>query len=359
MLEKSVCQYGHRHIIFRDDTLTVNKKWALEICQGIIMRRLNFIWSCDTRVDKLDEELLYFMRLAGCQRLSFGVESASPLILKNIKKHITPELVAEITRSARKFGFQIRYYIMAGNRGETMDTFQETLNFIEEARPNQVYTSKLSIFPGTEEFKIIQAAGLSPEIFFKEDFFYLHKFAGRPQDEKLVFDLMKENDTLEQVIHYSAEELRAILEIFPHSAAAHLDLAGAYVREAEYDQAEEQVRLALELDYPYPGLALNYLACIAAARHDYAGVMAYLFKAQLSYPHAVVMQNMEIFQRWLKERGQEKGLPLQLTAHNFFESNYIFQQPETPGPIILTLKDGKEYRLGPEESRAEPLLIQA
>jgi anaerobic magnesium-protoporphyrin IX monomethyl ester cyclase len=42
---------------------------------GIRERGLSFFWSCDTRVDLLTDELLREMRLAGCQRLSLGVES--------------------------------------------------------------------------------------------------------------------------------------------------------------------------------------------------------------------------------------------------------------------------------------------
>lgn len=359
MLQKAVCQNGQQYIMFKDETFTSHRARALDICQGIIKRNLNFIWSCDTRVDKLDEELLYFMRLAGCQRLSLGVESASPVILKNVKKHITPELVLEITRLAKKYGFQVRYYIMAGNRGETLETFRETLDFIEKAQPHQIISSKLIIYPGTEEFNIMQGNGATPEIFFKENYFYLKKFAGRPQDEKPVFGLMKENATLHNTLYYNVDELRSILEIFPNHPAVQLDLAGAYVREGQYDKAEEHVRRALELGYPFPGLALNYLACIAAAKRDFSGVMAYLFKAQENYPHDVVIKNMQSFHTWINAGGMEKGMPLNLIAHNLFEMNFIFQQPEKPGPIILRVgEEGKEYRLGPEDSLTEPLHVQ-
>ena len=67
MLQKAVCQYGQKVISFKDDTFTANRKRALNLCQGIIKRKINFVWSCDTRVNMIDEELLYFMRLAGCQ----------------------------------------------------------------------------------------------------------------------------------------------------------------------------------------------------------------------------------------------------------------------------------------------------
>jgi anaerobic magnesium-protoporphyrin IX monomethyl ester cyclase len=51
MLQKAVCQYGRKFICFKDDTFTAHRKRALALCQGIIKREINFLWSCDTRVN--------------------------------------------------------------------------------------------------------------------------------------------------------------------------------------------------------------------------------------------------------------------------------------------------------------------
>jgi len=84
---------GKKIIAIKDDTFTFNRKRVLQICDGIVKRNLHFLWSCDTRVDVLDEEVLFAMRKAGCQRISLDVESASPEILKTINKRITPKKV--------------------------------------------------------------------------------------------------------------------------------------------------------------------------------------------------------------------------------------------------------------------------
>ena len=100
MIYKAVHKHGQKIIAFKDDTFTANRERALAICKGIIKQKLNFIWSCDTRVDALDDEMLYFMRQSGCQRLGLGVETASPLILKNIKKKISPRAVLDATQTS-------------------------------------------------------------------------------------------------------------------------------------------------------------------------------------------------------------------------------------------------------------------
>ena len=87
-LEHALARVPVRILLIKDDTFTTHKNRVVELCHGIRERKLNFLWSCDTRVDVLSDELLREMRLAGCQRLSLGVESGSPAILQAINKKI-------------------------------------------------------------------------------------------------------------------------------------------------------------------------------------------------------------------------------------------------------------------------------
>src|SRR5258706_16424637 len=108
-LEKAVARLSVKMVQIKDDTFTTNKKRVLELCQGIRERKLQFLWSCDTRVDVLSEDLLREMRLAGCQRLSLGVESGAPSILAQVDKKITVDEILTSTETAKKFGIQVRY----------------------------------------------------------------------------------------------------------------------------------------------------------------------------------------------------------------------------------------------------------
>src|SRR6185369_10814031 len=137
MLEAALARVSVRMIQIKDDTFTTNKKRVLELCRGIRERKLNFLWSCDTRVDVLSEDLLHEMRLAGCQRLSLGVESGSQRILDAIHKNITVDEIIEAANMAKRWGVHVRFYMMLGNRGETAETFHETLAFLERAKPHQ------------------------------------------------------------------------------------------------------------------------------------------------------------------------------------------------------------------------------
>ncbi len=138
----------------KDDTFTTNRKRVLELCRGIRAREAcSSAWSCDTRVDVLGDELLKEMRLAGCQRLSLGVESGSQAILDAIDKKITADEIIASTELAKKYGIKVRYYMMLGNRGETRADLRRDACASSSARsPHEYIFSCLSVYPGTRDY---------------------------------------------------------------------------------------------------------------------------------------------------------------------------------------------------------------
>lgn len=80
-------EYNYQSFDFWDDTITLVREHILDICQEIINRGLDIVWYARARVDTVDEEMLKTMKKAGCRIISFGVESGSKNILKNIKKY--------------------------------------------------------------------------------------------------------------------------------------------------------------------------------------------------------------------------------------------------------------------------------
>ncbi len=320
----------------KDDTFTTNKKRVIELCRGIRARKLNFLWSCDTRVDVLSEELLKEMRLAGCQRLSLGVESGSQRILEEIHKKITKQEIIDAANMAKKYGVHVRFYMMLGNRGETAETFRETLDFLNVAKPHQYIFSCLSIYPGTKDFHDAEAAGwLKREEYFQGDFQELKvPFDASEADTRVMTDWFAENHGLRDYYLEGVEECRAILERLGDHAPAHLDLAGAFYRAGDLDRAEHHAERAIALGFPAPGLAYNYLAVIALRRGDVRRMQDEFMKAaKLDPQHYVLMRNVERARAWFKDRGPETGIPLELVARHDFQLFERTQQPTLPGPL--------------------------
>lgn len=336
-LERAIARVPVKMLQIKDDTFTTSKKRVMELCRGIRERGLRCLWSCDTRVDLLSEPLLRDMRLAGCERLSLGVESGSEAILRAIDKKITPDEIVESARLAKKFGIRVRFYMMLGNRGETAETFRETLAFLERARPHEYIFSCLSIYPGTRDFHEAEKAGwLRREVYFESTFQELKMpFDASDEDTALMNAWFRENSGLRRMHEPDAAECRAVLEALGEDHhAARLDLAGACFREGRLDEAEAHARRALDLGHPTPGLAWNYLACIAKERGDLDGMMACFTEAARRDPqHWVLIRNVQAARAWFKRGGPASGEPLSLDARHEFQILERTVQPTLPGPL--------------------------
>jgi radical SAM superfamily enzyme YgiQ (UPF0313 family) len=335
-IEHALARVPVRMLQIKDDTFTTVKKRVLAICREIRRRDLRFLWSCDTRVDLLDEELLTEMRLAGCQRLSLGVESGSQRVLDAIDKKITVAEILESTRLAKSVGLRVRYYMMLGNRGDTAETFRESLAFLDAARPHEAIFSCLSIYPGTRDFDdAVKAGWLDPAAFFEGDFQELKTpFDASDADAAVMNAWFRDHAGLRVLHRDTVEDRRAILARLGDHHAAHLDLAESLFHAGAVDEAEAHVRRALELETPVPGLAWNDLAVIAKARGDVDAMMqAFSTAAKLDPQHWVLIQNVTAARAWFKAGGPSRGLPLELAMRHDFQLLERTTQPTLPGPL--------------------------
>lgn len=324
-----------RMLLIKDDTFTADRRRGLAICEGIRRRKLDFLWSCDTRADAVDDELLRAMRLAGCQRLSMGVESGSAEVLNNIGKSVTPEIILSSTAAAKRYGLQVRYYMMLGNRGETAATFQQSLELIAAGRPHQALFACLSIYPGTRDFHDLEQAGvLDREEYFADDFLELKTpYDASEEDTAVMSEWFEKNAGLRELYVESVADARAILERLGSHHAAHLDLAAAHLRAGSLDRAEHHARRALELDFPAPGLVHNLLACVAAAREDWTRADEELRTADADPQHPVVAQNAAVMRSWRARGGPASGAAPELSARCDFQLLEPPAQPMLPGPL--------------------------
>src|SRR5260370_4167821 len=207
--------------------------------------------------------------------------------------------------------------MMIGNRGETRETFQETLRFLDRAKPHQYIFACLSVYPGTRDYdEAVKAGWLDAEFYFERDFQELKTtFDASDEDTEFFRGWFLQNKGLRDGFREGVDECRAVLERLGDHHAAHMDLGGAYYRDGRLDEAEHHVRRALELDYPAPGLGLNYLACIAAKRGDTAAMSGLLSDAMKRDPqHGVLVRNAQVLEQWVRGGGKAKGGPLDLLA---------------------------------------------
>jgi anaerobic magnesium-protoporphyrin IX monomethyl ester cyclase len=152
-------RHGADSFTFYDDAFTFDTERTLKICEEIKKRKIGLPWDCQTRVDRISEEILIRIREAGCQLISFGIESGSQKILDAIGKKTTIEQNEKAIILAKKAGISVSLNIILGYPGETEETLQQTMNFIKKTKPDYVYLTLAMPYPGTELYDLVKTLG--------------------------------------------------------------------------------------------------------------------------------------------------------------------------------------------------------
>ena len=140
---------GQRFFYFSDDTFTLQREAVITVCRAILARKLAITWVAISRVDTVDEEVLAWMRRAGCIQISYGVESGSAAIRARLGKRFRLEDIRRAFALTHRFGMLPRAYFIYGCPGENEASIQATLDLIQEIKPLNAIFYILDIFPGT------------------------------------------------------------------------------------------------------------------------------------------------------------------------------------------------------------------
>lgn len=145
---EKILALGFERINIADDLFTANKNRVKALCGEILNRGIQFGWSAFARVDTVDEETLAVMRRAGCDAVSFGIESGNTEMLKRVKKRITLDQARQAVRACKNTGMLAHASFMAGLPGESPETLADTINFARELDIEHGFHF-LAPFPGT------------------------------------------------------------------------------------------------------------------------------------------------------------------------------------------------------------------
>lgn len=134
------------------DLFTVNRDQVVELCRLMIDEKIQIHWTCNSRVDFVDEEMLTLMGKAGCRLISWGIESANEQILKHAHKGANPAKAERALRWAKKAGIMNWGYFIIGLPGETEKTIRETIDFAKKLPLDIALFHVAAPYPGTPFF---------------------------------------------------------------------------------------------------------------------------------------------------------------------------------------------------------------
>ena len=152
--------YDINEFYFIDDTFPLDLSWLEEfvsLLQENKLQDLRFI--INTRANLVMEKAASLFKKMNCSLINIGVESGSDKILKNLNKKITRKQIIEAFDNCKKYGLKTNANFVMGNPGETKKTLKETEKLIEQIKPEFLYMSFLTPYPGTRLYEEAEKAG--------------------------------------------------------------------------------------------------------------------------------------------------------------------------------------------------------
>lgn len=147
-----LAKLGIHNIHMYADLFTVNREHVVDLCKLIIEKRLKIKWTCNSRVDYVDEEMLSLMGQAGCWLISWGIESANEIVLKKVRKGYKKEQAFKALKWAKAAGIKNWGYFIIGLPGETEDSIRETIDYSKELPLDIALFHIAAPYPGTPFF---------------------------------------------------------------------------------------------------------------------------------------------------------------------------------------------------------------
>lgn len=145
-------ELGINNIHMYADLFTVNRDQVMELCERMILENINIRWTCNSRVDYVDEEMLKMMGQAGNWLISWGIESGNEQILKHARKGAYPAKAERALRWAKAAGIKNWGYFIIGLPGETEATIRETIDFAKRLPLDIALFHVAAPYPGTPFF---------------------------------------------------------------------------------------------------------------------------------------------------------------------------------------------------------------
>ena len=153
-VEKNVEKYNTNIVAFSDDELTLSKRWILQLTKEFKERGLDITYTCGSRVNSIDAEMLYHLRKTGCNVIYYGVESYKDEDLVRIRKKITVRQVWDAIKLTHKMGIETAGSFILGFPWQTIEDMKNTVKFAINLDTDYAQFTVATPYPGTPLFQL-------------------------------------------------------------------------------------------------------------------------------------------------------------------------------------------------------------
>ncbi|MCB9798036.1 MAG: cobalamin B12-binding domain-containing protein, partial [Alphaproteobacteria bacterium] len=135
-MEDLFYNHGVKQMFFCDQIFNIPVQHSIDICKEIVDRQLPVKWSAwfNEKANTLPDELMVWLKRAGCGLLSFSPDHVDDRMLRNLDKNFRYKDLQHTYRIAKKYDMDVEYSFFLNAPGEDWRSLYRLLRFIVEAR---------------------------------------------------------------------------------------------------------------------------------------------------------------------------------------------------------------------------------
>ena len=170
-IEALVTDHGVRQLFFCDQIFNIPPSHAIDICKALVERRVEIRWSAwfNEHRNTLPDELMVWLKRAGCGLLSFSPDHVDDRMLKRLEKNFRYEDMVYTYQVAKRFDMDVEYSFFLNSPGEDLRSMLAIFRFLAAAKlhlgPNlRMFTllmmQPIRLYPHTRLAELAREAGL-------------------------------------------------------------------------------------------------------------------------------------------------------------------------------------------------------
>ena len=170
-MEQFVYDYKVENIFFCDQIFNIPVQHSINICKEIVDRKLDVRWAAwfNEKINTLPDELMIWLKKAGCGLLSFSPDHVDDRMLANLDKNFRYKDLVYTYKIAKKYDIDVEYSFFLNAPGEDWKSFFNLMKFIAEAKLHagrnfRLFTllmmQPIRFYPHSRLFELARETGL-------------------------------------------------------------------------------------------------------------------------------------------------------------------------------------------------------
>jgi len=157
-------KYGVRYFVIGEDLFLYKLDQVRQLVAAMNTRFPDVYFSCSTRADYVNRDLLRILEQSNCYALLYGFESGDDAILKVLGKRMTPDTNVSAYKMIKETNIIPLCSLMVGSPGETQGSIKNTISAIKSAGIVEGGIFFTTPYPGSRLFRWCREQGLINDV---------------------------------------------------------------------------------------------------------------------------------------------------------------------------------------------------